>query len=169
MAAGSCIGHGRPAHSVERRWEPCLTDTPVVETPLAVGGLGIQRRVILRPGKDDLAFSVAVDSTMDRGELFALMDTMTAVAEREGMKSELREKREALRVAQAQPAEMEKDIERLRAQRMAYLGTREAMHDRSGRRGDFKLNDKQQAELDQFDQQISGAVLAKKNFMRDIP
>ena len=141
---------------------------PVVETPLAVGALGIVRRFV-NAGKDDLTFQVAVDSTADREIIFEVMDTISAVAEREALKAELVEKKKAMQIALNQPKEIEKEIERLRAGRMAYIAAREATHARSGRRLDFKINDKQQADLDKFDEQIAQGQQALKSFCQDEP
>ena len=142
-----------------------MTD-PVVETPLAVGALGIVRRFV-NAGKDDLTFQIAVDSTADRETIFQVMDTISAVAAREQLKSDLAEKRKALKVAQTQPAEMEKEIERMRVGRLAYLAARDAL--RPGRRLPPEENKKQVADLAKFDEQIEQAALARKNFMRDLP
>jgi hypothetical protein len=140
---------------------------PVVETPLAVGGLGIQHRVILRPNKADLLFSVAIDSTAAREDIYLLMDTISAVADRERLKTELVEKQEALRVAKEQPEAALREVARLEAQRAGFIASHETM--RENRRLPWKPNEKQRQALEQFDAQIEGAKLSRKSFMHDIP
>ncbi len=140
---------------------------PVVDSPLAVGGLGIQHRVILRPNKADLLFSVAIDSTAAREDIYQLMDTISAVADRERLKTELVEKREALRIAREQPAQALRDVARLEAQRAGYIASHEAV--RENRRLPWKPNEKQKAELKQFDDMIVQAQLSRKSFMHDLP
>jgi len=146
-----------------------MTSTPTVETPLPISGLGIQRRVILKPGKDDLQFAFALDMTAPVEDAYQAMDFVSAIADREDLKTRMREKREALEVAKQQPAQMQKDIERLRVQRAAFLAARTAVHAASGRRSPLKLTDKAQGDLEKFDEQIAQAVMAAKNFSRDIP
>lgn len=140
-----------------------------------IGPLQIVRRLV-NPNRDDLSFSIEITHPTDTHDIMAfqtninaVLDVIGEVAAREQLKSDLAEKRKALKVALAQPADMEKEIERMRAQRMAFLATREAMHSRSGRRLEFKLSEKQQADLDKFDEQIANADLARKNFARDVP
>lgn len=140
-----------------------------------IGPLQIQRRVA-NPPRDETVFSVEINPPIDTHDLMAfqtninaVLDVIGEVATREQLKGDLAEKRKALNVAHRQPMEMQKDIERLRADRAAYLASREAMHRHSGRRLEFKLNEKQQADLDKFDEQITNAELARKNFVRDIP
>jgi hypothetical protein len=146
-----------------------MTGVPAVETPLPVSSLGVQRRVILKQGKDDLAFSFAMDLTASKEDFFQAMDLITAVSDRENLKVKKAEKLEALQVARAQPIETERDVERMRAQRAAYVATREALHRKSGRRLDFKLSEKDEGELKKFDDQIEQGVMALRNFRRDVP
>lgn len=140
-----------------------------------IGPLQIQRRVA-NPPRDETVFSVEISPPIDTHDLFAfqtninaVLDVMSDVTTREQLKSDLAEKRKALKVAQGQPLTARKNIERLRADRAAYLSTREAMHRHSGRRLEFKLSEKQQADLDKFDEQLAKEEREYKDFTRDIP
>jgi len=138
-----------------------------------IGPLQIVRRMV-NPNRDDLSFSVEIsppadthDITAFQTNINAVLDVIGEVSAREQLKSDLAEKRKALKVAQAQPAQMEKEIERMRAGRMAYLATRDSL--RPGRRLPPVETKKQADDLAKFDEQINQAVLARKNFMRDVP
>ncbi len=146
-----------------------MPDTPVVETGIAIGALCITRQVALKQGKETIAFQVAVDSTSDHTTLDQLMDTISHVAERERLKADLSERLDALRVAQEQPAAIEKEIERLHRDKAAHYVGMQAAHSMSRKRLDFAPTDRQKADLDKYDQAIENAKLNRKNFTRDIP
>lgn len=140
-----------------------------------IGPLQIVRRMV-NPNRDDLSFSVEIAPPADshdiaafKSNINAVLDVIGEVAVREQLKSDLAERRKAQKAAREQLPQFDKDIELLRAQRMAYLSSREAMHNRSGRRLEFKVTDKHQADLDKFDAQLAQAELARKNFIRDAP
>jgi hypothetical protein len=143
--------------------------TPTVESGIAIGALGVSRRVILRPGKDDISFQVAIDSTADRADIYGLMDTISDVADRERLKSDLSEKRDALRVAAGQPEMMDREVERLVRDRAALLASFQAAHSASKKRLGFEVSDRQQAELDKFAQAIDNAKAQKRQFQLDLP
>jgi hypothetical protein len=147
-----------------------MTGVPAVETPLPVSSLGVQRRVILKQGKDDLAFSFAMDLSSPKEDFFQAMDLITDVADRENLKVKKAEKLEALQVARAQPIETEREMVRMQAQRAAYIATREALHNRTGtRRLPFKLSEKDEGELKKFDDQLDQCRMSLRNFRRDVP
>jgi hypothetical protein len=143
--------------------------TTVVESGIAIGALCITRQVALRPNKDTVTFQVAIDSTAGKEELNLLMDTISDVADRERMKADLGEHLEALKVAQAQPLQMDKEVERLSRDRATALAGMQARHSMSRKRLDFQLSPQNQSDLDKYDAAIANAKLSKKNFARDIP
>lgn len=145
-----------------------MSTAPVVETPLPVSAIAVQRRIILRPGKDDLAFSFALDATADEQTAFQLMDFVTTVADREDLKAQLREKHEALRVAEDQPKQLLKEIDRLRVQRATLLAAQRATSEARGKR-EFRPTEKQTDDLAKYDAQIQAAGESIKSFSRDIP
>jgi len=142
--------------------------TPVVETGIAIGALCITRQVALKQGKETIGFQVAIDSTTDHQTLDDLMDTISHVADRERLKADLAERLDALRVAQEQPAAIDKEIERLMRDKAAHYAGMQAAHSLK-KRLDFVPNERQQADLDKYEQAIANAKLNKKNFTRDIP
>lgn len=143
--------------------------TEVVETALAIGALCITRQVALRQGKDTVSFQVAIDSTAHTDDLNELMDRISAVADRERWKADLSERLDALRVAEAQPAMMDKEIERLQREKAAAHAGMQAAHSISRKRLPFQMTDKQNQDLAKFDAAIENAKLNKKNFARDLP
>lgn len=143
--------------------------TPVAEMALPIGAMYITRQVALRPGKDTLTFQVPIDATAGAVELFTLMDTISEVADRERLKADLGERLEALKVAQAQPVQMDKEVERLTRDRAAALAGMQARHSMSRKRLDFQLSPQNQSDLDKYNAAIANAKLSKKNFARDIP
>jgi len=85
------------------------------------------------------------------------------------LKAQLVEKQEARRVAEEQPKQISHEIERLEVGREAYKATRKANRQGDGRRLEWKPNDRQKADLEQFEQQINNLKLNRKQFLADIP
>lgn len=133
-----------------------------------VGGLGIVRRIVLG-NKDDIQFQVAIDSTADKQDIFLLLDTISAAADRERLKADLAEKKQAYRIALEQPAMLDKEVARLRRDRAATLAGFHARHAASQKRSEYRPSERDQQALDQFEAQIQAAQESKKSFARDVP
>lgn len=140
----------------------------VVEAPLAIGAIGITRRYVW-PNKGDLTLTVPIESTWDRRDIDELMDTISHIADREEIKVQLAEKAKALEIAKAQPAQMDKEIDRLRALGATARAAMIAAHEASGKRMVFKETPKQQADLAKITAEIENAERARKSFARDVP
>lgn len=138
------------------------------ETGLAIGAIGIQRRVVLS-NREDITFSAAVDATTDGEEVQRVLDVISAAADRERLKAELSEAELALRAARDQPKMIDKEIARWTSAREAAIASYRNVHDISGRRGDYRPSKAQQIEIDKIEGQIAAARQNKASFARDIP
>lgn len=138
------------------------------EPGIAISGIAITRQIALLPNKDNLTFQVGIDSTTDDADLNDLLDRIGRAANRQRAIAELPEKEQALEIAYGQPAALEREIARLQALRAAHVGGMQAAWDAAARRGPFKPNEKQQAQIDQYDKQIEQAMKSRGSFTRDI-
>ena len=138
------------------------------EAGIAVSGIAITRRVVLTE-KEDITFQVGVDSTTDDRDLNDVLDRLGRAATRQRAISELPLKEQALGVARAQPAAMDREIERLRTLRAQQVASFQAAHSVGNRRGEWKPNDQQTCNLREIDQQIANSQISRAKFMGDIP
>jgi hypothetical protein len=156
-----------------------MSDTPVVEKGLAVGGLGITRRIILR-STDDMSFSAAIDSTAHFDDIRELLDRINdcvdyerrraaAEEERARWENDLDQRRKALLINKESLGLCAAKIENNRVRRLTYIAAREAARSIGGRRNAWTPNEQQKGELQQFDEERESLRLEYANLVNDKP
>jgi hypothetical protein len=138
-----------------------------VSEEVALSGLTIQLR-LQTPYDIVLHAGVEKDSPTKVADV---MDMLTAIAEREQLKGELRDKKALLRrnMDMLISGVFERNVLELRRQRAEYDSHISAAWVSSSRRGEQKLTGKQKTDMDAFEKQIEGALKARKDVENGIP